>query len=170
VSEPIDRLCDQLRIKLHGIDRRLEALKANGSDMSDKSRHQLESQIDSVQQRIFDRRRAVETANARVTAWVERKRPAFDRNVAEWRKHRSFLDLNERADDAETYAIAAFELAVAAADEAAEAALEALLARSDATGAALPAGLEPGDEQASGQAKASPDTSFDGQTSPPADR
>ena len=90
MSEPIDRLCDQLRIKLHGIDRRLEALKANGSDMSDKSRHQLESQIDSVQQRIFDRRRAVETANARVTAWVERKRPAFDRNVAEWRKHRSF--------------------------------------------------------------------------------
>ena len=83
MSEPIDRLCDQLRIKLHGMDRRLEALKANGSDMSDKSRHQLESQIDSVQQRIFDRRRAVETANARVTAWVERKRPAFDRNVAE---------------------------------------------------------------------------------------
>ena len=78
-GEPIDRLCDQLRIKLHGIDRRLEALKANGSDMSDKSRHQLESQMNSVQQRIFDRRRAVETANARVTAWVERKRPAFDR-------------------------------------------------------------------------------------------
>jgi hypothetical protein len=170
VSEPIDRLCDQLRIKLHGIDRRLEALKANGSDMSDKSRHQLESQIDSVQQRIFDRRRAVETANARVTAWVERKRPAFDRNVAEWRKQRSFLELNERADDAETYALAAFELAVAAADEAAEAALEALLARSDATGAALPAGLEPGDEQAFGQARAGLDTSLDGEISRQADQ
>ena len=170
MSEPIDRLCDQLRIKLHGIDRRLEALKANGSDMSDKSRYQLESQIDSVQQRIFDRRRAVETANARVTAWVERKRPAFDLNVAEWRTHRSFLELNERADDAETYALAAFELAVAAADEAAEAALEALLARSDATGAALTTRWTADEEQAAGQAQTSSGAPLDEQTSHAADR
>lgn len=140
MSEPIDRLCDQLRIKLHGMDRRLEALKANGSDISDKSRHQIESQMDTVQQRIFDRRRAVEAANGRVTAWVQRKRPAFDLNVAEWRKHRSLLELKSRADDAEIYALAAFELAIAAADEAAQAALEALLARRDATGAALSVG------------------------------
>ena len=78
VSEPIDRLCDQLRIKLHGIDRRLEALKANGSDMSDKSRHQLESQIDSVQQRIFDRRRAVESAA--MDSWNTRS-PAFSSSI-----------------------------------------------------------------------------------------
>jgi hypothetical protein len=88
----------------------------------------------------------------RVTAWIERKRPAFDLNVAEWRTHRSFLELNERAADAETYALAAFELAVAAADEAAEAALEALLARSDAAGAALPADWVQAGERASGQA------------------
>jgi|SoiMethySBSTD1v2_1073268.scaffolds.fasta_scaffold1380437_1 hypothetical protein len=138
MSEPIDRLCDQLRIKLHGIDRRLEALKANGSDMSDKSRYGIESQMDSVQQRIFDRRRAVEAANTRVTTWVQRKRPAFDINVAEWRENRKLLELNNRADDAETYALAVFELAIAAADEAASAALEALLARRDATSAALP--------------------------------
>ena len=140
MNTSIDRLCDQLRIKLHGIDRRLEALKANGSDISDKSRHQIESQMDSVQQRIFDRRRAVEAANARVTAWIERKKPAFDVNVAEWREHRNLLGLNSRADDAEAYALAVFDLAIAAADEAAQAALEALLARRDATGAALPIG------------------------------
>ena len=140
MNTPIDRLCDQLRIKLHGIDRRLEALKANGSDISDKSRHQIESQMDSVQQRIFDRRRAVEVANARVTAWIERKKPAFDGNLAEWREHRNLLGLNSRADDAEAYALAVFDLAIAAADEAAQAALEALLARRDATGAALPIG------------------------------
>jgi hypothetical protein len=140
MSDPIDRLCDQLRIKLHGIDRRLEALKANGSDISDKSRHQIESQMDAVQQRIYDRRQAVEDANLRVTAWIDRKRPSFDANVAEWKEHRKLLELNTRADDSETYAVAAFELAIAAADEAAEAALEALLARRDATEAALPSG------------------------------
>jgi hypothetical protein len=140
MSELIDRLCDQLRIKLHGIDRRLEALKANGSDMSDKSRYQIESQIDAVQQRIYDRRRAVETANTRVTAWTEGKRSSFDVNVADWKEHRRLLELNSRADDSETYALAVFELAIAAADEASQAALEALLARRDATEAALPAG------------------------------
>ena len=51
--------------------------------------------------------------------------------------------LNDRADDAEAYAGAVFELAAAAADEAAQtaqAALEALLARNDANLAALPEG------------------------------
>jgi hypothetical protein len=47
--------------------------------------------------------------------------------------------LNSRADDAEEYAVAAFELVMAAADEASSAALEALLARADANVAALPA-------------------------------
>ncbi|ACL58757.1 hypothetical protein [Methylobacterium nodulans] len=138
MTEHISRLCDQLRIKLHGMDRRLEALKANGSDLSDTSQHQIESHMDSVQQRIFDRRRVVEAANNRVTAWIEDKRPGFDAKLAEWREDRSFLKLNTRADDAEAYALAVFELAIAAADEAAQAALEALLARRDATAAALP--------------------------------
>ena len=152
MNPSIDRLCDQLRIKLHGIDRRLEALKANGSDISDKSRHQIESQMDSVQQRIFDRRRAVEAATGRVTAWIERKKPAFEVNVAEWREHRNLLGLNSRADDAEAYAEAVFDLAAAAADEAAQAALEALLARNDANVAALPENWARDEEPMSGPA------------------
>ena len=50
------------------------------------------------------------------------------------------LELNTHANDSETYALADFELAIVAADEAAHAALEALLARRDATQAALPVG------------------------------
>ncbi len=45
--------------------------------------------------------------------------------------------LEARADDAETYAIAVFELAAAAADEATLAVLQALLARNDADIVAL---------------------------------
>ncbi len=141
--EPVDRLCDQLRIKLHGMDRRLEALKANGSDLSDKSQDRIESQLDTLQQRIVNRRRAVEAANARVTAWVGDKRPSFDAKVVEWREGRQRLRLDERADDAETYALAVFDLAIAAADEAAQVPLEALLVRRDATSAALHASLTP---------------------------
>jgi DNA-binding protein YbaB len=131
MSAKIDRLVEQLRIKLHGIDRRLEALKGSSTATSEKSRHLVESQMDTVQQRIFDRRHAVEAANASVKAWIE-KRAAFDGQDTFRKAHADSSLLNTRADDAQGYAIAAFELAVAAADEAAQAALEALLARDDA--------------------------------------
>ncbi len=136
MSAKIDRLCDQLRIKLHGIDRRLEALKGNNSATSEKSRHLVESQMDSVQQRIFERRHRVEAANASVAEWIE-KRAVFDDQDASWKDSADLSRLEARADDVEGYAIAVFELAVAAADEAAQAALEALLARNDAELAAL---------------------------------
>lgn len=156
MTRTMDRLCDELRIRLHGMDRRLEALKANGSSVSDKSQHRIQSQMDSVHQRIFDRRHAVETANARVTAWVEEKRPGFDAEVVAWRAERRRLELETRADDTETYALAAFDLALAAVDEAAGAALEALLARGDAASAARPACVSIAPEPTSERASARP--------------
>ena len=111
MSEKIDRLCDQLRIKLHGIDRRLEALKGNNSATSEKSRHLVESQMDSVQQRIFERRHRVEAANASVAEWIE-KRAVFDDQDASWKESADLSRLEARADDVEGYATGVFELAV----------------------------------------------------------
>src|SRR5689334_20594544 len=54
MSERISRLCDQLRIKLHGLDRRLESLKSNGVATFDRPQDALESQLDRVEQRIYD--------------------------------------------------------------------------------------------------------------------
>lgn len=138
MSEHIDRLCSDLRIKLHGIDRRLEALKGNAMATSEKAQHAVESQLDRVEQRIYDSRITVEAANARVKAWLEGKKDLFDGHREEWKAARKVHLLNSRADDAEAYAAAVFDLAAAAADEAAQAALEALLARNDANVAALP--------------------------------
>jgi DNA-binding transcriptional MerR regulator len=138
MSEHIDRLCSELRIKLHGIDRRLEALKANGMATSETSQHKVESQLDRVEQRIYDNRIIVEAANARVKAWLDGKKASLDASRAGWKANRQVHLLNSRADDAEAYAGAVFDLAAAAADEAVQAALEALLARNDANRAALP--------------------------------
>jgi len=138
MSEHIDRLCSELRIKLHGIDRRLEALKANGMATSEKSQQAVESQLDRVEQRIYDNRRTVEAANAKVKTWLDGKKAGFDAGRTEWKENGQVHLLNTRADDAETYAAAVFDLAAAAADEAAQAALEALLARNDANLAAMP--------------------------------
>src|SRR4028119_491823 len=113
MSEHIDRLCGDLRIKLHGIDRRLEALKGNAMATSEKSQHAVESQLDRVEQRIYDNRVTVEAANARVKAWLGAKKDGFDANRADWKQHRKVHLLNMRADDAEAYAEAVFDLAAA---------------------------------------------------------
>lgn len=137
MSERIGRLCDELRIKLHGMDRRLEVLKSNGMATFDQSQDVLESQLDRVEQRIYDNRVTVEAANVRVKTWLTEKRAASvageDRRTV---RHKTHL-LEARADDAEEYAIAVFELAAAAADEAALAVLQAILARNEADVAVL---------------------------------
>lgn len=153
MSEHIDRLCGDLRIKLHGIDRRLEALKGNAMATSEKSQHAVESQLDRVEQRIFDNRNVVEAANARVKAWLDGRKDGFNGNRAGWKQNRQVHLLNGRADDAEAYAVAVFDLAAAAADEAAQAALEALLARNDANVAALPENWARDEELISGVAQ-----------------
>jgi hypothetical protein len=140
MSEHIPRLCGKLRIKLHGIDRRLEALEANAMEMSEEGQHAVESQLDRVEQRIYDNRIIVEAANARVKAWLDGKKAGFDASRAGWKENRRVHLLNNRADDAEAYAGAVFDLAAAAVDEAAQATLEALLARHDANLAAMPEG------------------------------
>jgi hypothetical protein len=141
MTDKLDRACDQLRIKLHGIDRRLEALKGNAMALSEKSQHVIEGQLDRVEQRIYDSRVSVEAANARVKTWLEGKKAGFDAQRTAWKDGRRFHQLNSRADDAEAYAVAVFDLAAAAADEAAQAALQALLARNDASLASLPEGF-----------------------------
>jgi hypothetical protein len=137
MSERMSRLCDELRIKLHGIDRRLEALKSNGVATFDISQEVLESRLDRVEQRIYDNRVTVEAANVRVKAWLAEKKAGSVAGTPLWtERHKAHL-MEVRADDAEVYAIAVFELAAAAADEATLAVLQALLARNDADVAVL---------------------------------
>jgi hypothetical protein len=120
------------------MDRRLEVLKSNGAATFGQSQDVLEIQLDRVEQRIYDNRVIVEAANVRVKTWLAEKRAGSVEGGALWsQRHETYL-LEARADDAEAYAIAVFELAAAAADEAALAVLQALLARNDADAAALP--------------------------------
>jgi hypothetical protein len=137
MSERIGRLCDELRIKLHGMDRRLEVLKSNGMATFDQSQEALESQLDRVEQRIYDNRVTVEAANVRVKTWLTEKKAGSVAGEDRWTaRHKTHL-LEARAEDAEEYAVAVFELAAAAADEATLAVLQAILARNDADVAVL---------------------------------
>ncbi|HYF56210.1 MAG TPA: hypothetical protein VEA41_18290 [Salinarimonas sp.] len=120
MTGPVDRICDLLRIRLNGMDRRLGALKANGSDICDKSSRLIESQLDSVEQRICDRRKMVHAASETLAAAGRASPPAGCET-----------EVVARARASETQALAAFTLAEAALDEAVKAALEAVLAQTD---------------------------------------
>src|ERR671912_2317372 len=99
MSERISRLCDELRIKLHGMDRRLEALKSNGVATFDRSQDALESQLDRVEQRIYDNRVTVEAANVRVKAWLAEKKAGSVVGHPLWtERHKRHL-LEVHADD-----------------------------------------------------------------------
>jgi len=137
MSERISRLCDELRIKLHGLDRRLEAIKSNGVATFDHAQDALEAQLDRVEQRIYDHRVTVEVANVRVKAWVAEKKFVLQASPTPKTAHAKIHLLEGQADDAENYAAAAFELATAAADEAIMAVLQAVLARNKADQAAF---------------------------------
>ena len=76
MTSQLDQVCDQLRIKLHGIDRRLEALKGNALSLSEKSQGVVESQLDRIEQRIYDSRVSVDAANTRVKTWTTARRRA----------------------------------------------------------------------------------------------
>jgi hypothetical protein len=89
----------------------LEALKGNAMATSEKSQRVVESQLDQVEQRIYDNRIIVEAANARVKGWLDGKKAGFDAGRAGWKDKRQVHLLNTRADDAEAYAGAVFSLA-----------------------------------------------------------
>ena len=126
MSERMGRLCDELRIKLHGMDRRLEALKSNGAATFGQSQDVLESQLDRVELRIYDNRVAVEAANVRVKTWLAEKRADSVAGGTLRTERRKTHRLEARA------------------DEAALAVLRALLSRNDADAAVLPE-MEPAD-------------------------
>jgi hypothetical protein len=139
MSERMGRLCDEFRIKLHGMDRRLQALKSNGAATFDHSQMALEGQLDRIEQRIYDNRVTVEAANVRVKTWLAEKKAGSLAGRDPWtERHQAHL-LEAHADDAEAYAVSVFQLATAAADEAILAVLQAILARNDADAALLEA-------------------------------
>lgn len=129
--------CAEIRLRLHAVDRIVEQIQTGPLDMSDAVRKQTEDGLDRMGDLIADSLKGVVAARAKVDAWVDHGRPSAEARVSDWKTDERVLDLNERADDVDAYALAVLELAAAAARECAHAVLEAVLARSDADRACL---------------------------------
>ena len=132
MSQRIDQFREDLHLKVANIDSGLGALRANLEGKTDLAEQQVRSHLDQVRTRIEQGRVKVTAAQAEIKNWVEEKKTATGDKIADWKAKREASKLQDRADQAERYAAAAADVAVAALVEAEQAALEAWLARQDA--------------------------------------
>ena len=132
MSERIDQFCENLRIKLTSIDKKMQQLKAKIDSKAQTAEQEVRIQLDAVKKRLVQDRTKVETAQADVKKWVDDFKAAGNEKIVEWKVKRDEAKLQIRAEIAERYAVAAAVVALAAVDEAEQAALETWLARKDA--------------------------------------
>jgi len=132
MGQRIDQFCEDLRLKLTGIDSGLMSLKAKIDAKNQQADDAVRVRLEGVRSRIDQDHAKVLTARGQMTAWVETRKAATKEAIAEWKAQRESSKLQHRADKAEEYAAAALVVALSAVDEAEQAALEAWLARQDA--------------------------------------
>jgi len=135
MGQRIDQFCEDLRVKLSNIDSRFGSLKAKIDSKNQQAEQAVRGHLGEVQTRIEQERNKVSAAQLKVKNWVEGRKIATNEKIAEWKAKRETTKLRNRADDAEEYAAATIDVALAAVDDAEQAALEAWLARLDADSA-----------------------------------
>jgi hypothetical protein len=132
MGQRIDQFCENLRQKLTMTDSGLDGLKAKIEGKATHVEQDVQSHLDRVHERIEQERAKVSAAQADIKNWAEQRKAVTSDKIVEWKSKWETGKLQSRADDAERYAAAAINVAVAAVDEAEQASLEAWLARQDA--------------------------------------
>jgi hypothetical protein len=127
----IDAFCGDICLKLVDIDEELRYLKIT---IREKARHaapEVRSQLERVMKRIASNQPRVAAARAQVDQWIKDRA----KDALRFRNDEIPEDRNRQlkwAAEADRYATACIDLAIAAVDEAERAALEAWLVREDA--------------------------------------
>ncbi len=125
MGQRIDQFCEDLRQKLTMTDSGLDGLKTKIDGKALHVEQDVQSHLDRVQKRIDQGHAKVTAAQAEVKNWADARKAATSEKIADWKAKREAGKLRNRADEAERYATAASDIAVAALDEAEQAALEA---------------------------------------------
>jgi exonuclease VII large subunit len=130
-SQQVDRFYDNLKIKLANAKDRLDNLKAKIEARAQNADDEVRAHLDQMQKRIEQDRAKVESAQAEMKKWVEAHESETAAKIAEWKTKHEISALQNRAERADRYAVAAADAASAAIDEAEWAALNAWLAHQD---------------------------------------
>jgi hypothetical protein len=135
MSERIDQFCENLRVKLTGIENNMQALKNKIDSKAQTAEQEVRTRLDAIKKRVDQERPKLAAAQGDIKKWIEERKATTNQKIAEWKAKSEQGRLKTRADLAESYAGAAAAVALAAVDEAEQASLEAWLARKDAQSA-----------------------------------
>jgi hypothetical protein len=127
----IDAFCGEICLKLVDIDEELQYLKITIRKKACHAEPEVRGQLEKVTKRIACNQSRVAAARAQVEHWVTNK----TKNDLRFRNEEIPEDTIKkirRTAEADRYAAACIDLAIAAVDEAERAALEAWLVREDA--------------------------------------
>jgi hypothetical protein len=129
----LDQFSAAVRARLANIDKGLKSLKTRVNGDAKLAETEARNLLAKVSADAEADRPKLAAAEAQMTEWVQVQRTATTQRVAEWKASRDFGKLRARAAQAERYAAAARDVAVAALNGAHQAALEAYLANKDAS-------------------------------------
>jgi hypothetical protein len=134
-SPNLDQLSQDVRARLANIDNSLKSLKTKVDGDSKQADAEARSQLAKVRADVEANKPQLAAAEAQLTQWVQAQKAATIQRVAEWKASQDFTQLQARAAEAERYASAARDVAVAKLNAAHQAALEAFVAKKDANSA-----------------------------------
>ena len=131
-TQSLDQFSTEIRDRLANIDSGLKSLKSKADSDATQAEAEARSQLAKVSADIEANKPKLAAAETQVTQWVQTQKAATTQKVAEWKSTQDFAKLQARAAQAERYAAATRDVAVAALKGAHQAALEAYLAGKDA--------------------------------------
>jgi hypothetical protein len=132
-TQNLDQFSADVRARLASIDKGLKSLKSKVNGDAVRAEAEARSQLVKVSADLEASKPKLAAAETQMTQWIEAQRTATTQKVAEWKATQDFGKLQVRAAQAERYAAAARDVAVAALNGAHQAALEAYLANKDAS-------------------------------------
>ena len=138
MGEKFDWFCSDLRTKIDDADKHLKVFRPAPRTRV-KRPGMMRRHPAALENRAKERQAKLEASEAKVKAWAQEKKTITADKIAEWKAQRQVRKLTNRADDAESYAVAAMQVAAAAVDEAETAAIAAVVARIDADAVQSPA-------------------------------
>jgi hypothetical protein len=127
----IDEFCGEICLKLVDIDEELRHLKITIREKAHRAEPEVRSRLEKVMKRIACNRPKVAAARAQMEDWITDKANDALRFQSEEIAEDRIRKLR-RAAQADRYAAACIDLAIAAVDQAERSALEAWLVRQDA--------------------------------------
>ena len=134
----LDQFSADVRTRLTNIDSSLKSLRTKVDGDAKRAEAEARSQLAKVSADIEATKPKLAAAETEMSQWVEAQKNATTQKVAEWKATHDFARLQARAAQAERYAAAARDVAVAAINGAHQAALEAYLANKYANTARRP--------------------------------